>query len=153
MAILSRFLRKDAPSVEESVTDVCSCTGHCTRLRSVARANATLYYANVSNRLLLTGQAGPSAQATPVHLGCCTLPADAPQALGTGSELLQVMSPNRRDVRYGFLFGGSEADAPTRVCRIPPSPIEKLIPNQLVLSLTAHIWALQNCMSFIPKVK
>jgi hypothetical protein len=36
---------------------------------------------------------------------------------------------------------------------IPPSPIEKPIPNQLVLSLTAHTWALQNCMSFIPKMK
>ena len=37
--------------------------------------------------------------------------------------------------------------------KLPPSPIEKLILNQLVLSLTAHTWALQNCMSFIPKMK
>ena len=36
--------------------------------------------------------------------------------------------------------------------KLPPSPIEKLILNQLVLSLTAHTW-LQNCMSFIPKMK
>jgi hypothetical protein len=39
------------------------------------------------------------------------------------------------------------------VCRIPPSPIEKLIPNQSALGLTAGIWALQNCMSLIPKTK
>ncbi len=37
--------------------------------------------------------------------------------------------------------------------KLPPSPIEKLILNQLVLSLTAHTWVLQNCMSFIPKMK
>jgi hypothetical protein len=33
------------------------------------------------------------------------------------------------------LFGAPEADAPTWVCKIPPSPIETLIPNQQVLSL------------------
>jgi hypothetical protein len=63
------------------------------------------------------------------------------------------MSRNRRDVRCGFLVGASEADAPTWVCKIPPSPIEKLIPNQWVLALTARTWALQNCMSLIPKTK
>ena len=31
--------------------------------------------------------------------------------------------------------------------------VEKLIPNQSVLVLTARTWALQNCMSLIPKVK
>jgi len=63
------------------------------------------------------------------------------------------MSRNRRDVRGGFLFGAPEADAPTWVCKIPSSPIEKLIPNQSVLALTARTWALQNCMSLIPKTK
>jgi hypothetical protein len=29
--------------------------------------------------------------------------------------------------------------------------LEKLIPNQSVLALTARTWALQNCMSLIPK--
>ena len=29
----------------------------------------------------------------------------------------------------------------------------KLIPNQSFLALTARIWALQNCMPFIPKTK
>jgi hypothetical protein len=33
------------------------------------------------------------------------------------------------------LFGAAEADAPTWVCKIPPSSIEKLIPNQSVFSL------------------
>jgi hypothetical protein len=32
-------------------------------------------------------------------------------------------------------------------------PIEKLILNQSVLALTARTWALQNCMSLIPKMK
>ena len=31
--------------------------------------------------------------------------------------------------------------------------IEKLIPNQSVLALTALTWAWQNCMSLIPKTK
>jgi hypothetical protein len=31
--------------------------------------------------------------------------------------------------------------------------LEKLIPNQSVLALTARTWALQNCMSLIPKTK
>jgi hypothetical protein len=31
--------------------------------------------------------------------------------------------------------------------------LEKLIPNQSVLALTAHTLALQNCMSLIPKMK
>ena len=35
--------------------------------------------------------------------------------------------------------------------KLPPSPIEKLVPNQSVLGLTARTWALQNCMSLIPK--
>jgi hypothetical protein len=48
------------------------------------------------------------------------------------------MSRNRRDVRCGFLFGAPETDAPTWVCKIPSSPIEKLIPNQSVLALTAR---------------
>jgi hypothetical protein len=61
------------------------------------------------------------------------------------------MSRNRRDVRCGFLFDASEADAPIWMCKSPPSPIEKLIPNQSVLGLTARTWALQNCMSLIPK--
>jgi hypothetical protein len=63
------------------------------------------------------------------------------------------MSCNRRNVRCGFLFGAPEADAPTGVCKIPPSPIEKLIPNLSVLALTARTCALQNCMSLIPKTK
>jgi hypothetical protein len=37
--------------------------------------------------------------------------------------------------------------------QIPPSPIEKLIPNQAVLALTARTCAMQNCMSLIPKTK
>jgi hypothetical protein len=37
--------------------------------------------------------------------------------------------------------------------KLPPSPIEKLVPNQSVLGLTARTWALQNCMSLIPKTK
>jgi hypothetical protein len=52
------------------------------------------------------------------------------------------MSRNRRDVRCGFLFGTPEADAPTWVCKIPPPPIEKLIPDQSVLALTARTWRL-----------
>jgi hypothetical protein len=60
------------------------------------------------------------------------------------------MSRNRPDVRCGFLFGAPEAHAPTWVCKIPPSPIEKLIPNQSVLALTARTFSLQNCMSLIP---
>jgi hypothetical protein len=63
------------------------------------------------------------------------------------------MSRNRRDVRCGFLFGASEAEAPTWICKIPPSPIENLIPNQSVLALTARTWALQDSMSLIPKTK
>jgi hypothetical protein len=63
------------------------------------------------------------------------------------------MSRNRRDVRCGFLLGVPEAEAPTWVCEIPPSPIEKLIPNQSASALTARTWALQNCMSLIPKTK
>jgi hypothetical protein len=51
------------------------------------------------------------------------------------------------------LFGAAEADAPTWVCKIPPSSIEKLIPNQSVLALTARRCALQNYMSLIPKMK
>jgi hypothetical protein len=51
----------------------------------------------------------------------------------------------------GFLFGAPEANTPTWVCEIPPSPIEKLIPNQLVLAFTARTWALQDCMSLISK--
>jgi len=31
--------------------------------------------------------------------------------------------------------------------------LEKLIPNQSVLGLTARTWALQNCMSLIPVTK
>ena len=31
--------------------------------------------------------------------------------------------------------------------------LEKLIPNQSVLALTVHTWALQNCMSLIRKTK
>jgi hypothetical protein len=95
VAILSRFLRKDAPSVEESVTDVCSCIspGHCTRLRSVASANATLYYANASNRLLLTGQASPSAQATPVPLGLLYVAGRCPLALGTEQRTFASHEP------------------------------------------------------------
>jgi len=63
------------------------------------------------------------------------------------------MSRNRRDVRCGFLFGTPEADAPTWVCKIPPSPIEKLIPDQSVLAFTARTGLLQNCMSLIPRTK
>jgi hypothetical protein len=63
------------------------------------------------------------------------------------------MSRNRRDVRCGFLFGAPEADAPTWICKIPASPIEKLIPNHSVLALTARTWALQNYMSLIPKTE
>jgi hypothetical protein len=61
------------------------------------------------------------------------------------------MSRNRRDIRCGFLFDASEADAPIWICKNPASPIEKLIPNQSVLALTARTWALQNCTSLIPK--
>jgi hypothetical protein len=50
------------------------------------------------------------------------------------SSELASMSRNRRNVRCGFLFGTPEADAPTWVCKIPTSPIEKLIPNQSVLA-------------------
>jgi len=32
------------------------------------------------------------------------------------------------------LFGAAEANAPIWVCKIPPSSIEKLIPNQAVLA-------------------
>jgi hypothetical protein len=63
------------------------------------------------------------------------------------------MSRNRRDVRCGFLFGAPETDAPTMFCKTPTSPIEKLIPNQSVLALTARSWAFQNCMSLIPRTK
>jgi hypothetical protein len=45
------------------------------------------------------------------------------------------MSRNRRDVRCGFLFGAPEADAPTWICKMPPSPIEKPIPNHFGFSL------------------
>jgi hypothetical protein len=55
--------------------------------------------------------------------------------------------------RSGSLFGAPEADAPTWVCKIPPPPIRKLIPNQSVLALTARTWVLQNCMSLIPRTK
>jgi len=63
------------------------------------------------------------------------------------------MSRNRRDVRCGFSFGAPEADAPTWFCKIPPSPIEKLIPSHPVLALTGRNWALHNCMSLIPNTK
>jgi hypothetical protein len=42
---------------------------------------------------------------------------------------------------------------PTWVCKIPPSPIEKVIPDQSVLALTARPWASHNSMSLIPKKK
>jgi hypothetical protein len=45
---------------------------------------------------------------------------------------------NRRAVRCGFLFGASEADAPSSVCKIPPSQIENLISNQSVSDVTAR---------------
>ena len=63
------------------------------------------------------------------------------------------MSRNRSDDRCGFLFGAPDADAPTWVSNIPPSPIEKLIPNQSALGLTALKCALKSCMSLIPKTK
>jgi hypothetical protein len=31
--------------------------------------------------------------------------------------------------------------------------LEKLLPNQLLLALTARTWSLQNCRSLIPKTK
>jgi hypothetical protein len=54
-----------------------------------------------------------------------------------------------------FLFGAPEADAPTRPQNscFADREIEKLIPNQSVLALMAHTWALQNCMSLIQKTK
>jgi hypothetical protein len=83
-----------------------------------------------------------------------------PRSLGVGvarcrplPRALQAMSAIGTTFGYGFLFGAAEADAPTWVCKIPPSSIEKLIPNQSVLALTARTWALQNCMSLIPKTK
>ena len=42
---------------------------------------------------------------------------------------------------------------PTWICKTPPSPIEKLIPNQSDLALTARTWTLQNCMSLNRKTK
>jgi hypothetical protein len=51
---------------------------------------------------------------------------------------LQAMSRNQRDVRCGFLFGAFRSGRSDQVCKIPPSPIEKLIPNQSVLALTAR---------------
>jgi hypothetical protein len=50
-------------------------------------------------------------------------------------------------------LGDREADVPSWVCKLTPSPIEKTDPNQSVLGLTARTWALQNCMSLIPKTK
>jgi hypothetical protein len=52
-----------------------------------------------------------------------------------------------------FFVRRSRSGRPTWVCKIPPLPIEKLILNQSVLALTARTWALQNCMSLIPKMK
>jgi hypothetical protein len=71
----------------------------------------------------------------------------------TWSSEQQAMSRNRRDVRCGFLFGALEADVPNWSAEFLTSPIEKLIPNQSVLALTARVWALQNRMSHIPKIK
>ena len=54
-----------------------------------------------------------------------------------------------------FLFGGPSPHwliGRTWVCKIP-AQIEKLIPNPSVLALTARTWALQNCISLIPKTK
>ena len=45
----------------------------------------------------------------------------------------------------------SETMTRTWACRIPPSPIEKLIPYQSVLALTDRTWAFQNRMPLIPK--
>jgi len=82
-----------------------------------------------------------------------------PRSLGVGvarcrplPRALQAMSRGTT-FGYGFLFGAAEADAPTWVCKIPPSSIEKLIPNQSVLALTARPCALQHYMSLIPKTK
>ena len=68
------------------------------------------------------------------------------------------MDSNARSEIKGFAWrilkpGRAEADAPTWVCKIPPSPIEKLIPNPSVFALTAGTLALQNSMSLIPKTK
>jgi hypothetical protein len=41
--------------------------------------------------------------------------------------------------------------APTDSVKFFLRPFEKLIPNQSVLDLTARTYALQNCMSLIPK--
>ena len=83
-----------------------------------------------------------------------------PRSLGVGvarcrplPRALQAMSRNRHDVRLWILVRRCRADAPTCVCKIPPSSIEKLIPNQSVLALTAPTWTLQNCMLLIPKTK
>jgi hypothetical protein len=59
------------------------------------------------------------------------------------------MSRNRRDVRVALC----SALQSRRTDLVPPSSIENLIPNQSVLALTARTWALQNCMSLIPKTK
>src|SRR5260370_39149406 len=63
------------------------------------------------------------------------------------------MRRHRGDVGCGFLFGAPEADAPTLFCKTPTSPIEKLIPNNWILALTARTWAFQNCMSLIRRTK
>jgi hypothetical protein len=68
----------------------------------------------------------------------------------TWSSEQRAMSRNRRDVRCGFLFGALEADVPNWSGEFLTSPIDKLIPNQSVLALTARTWALQNCKSLIP---
>jgi hypothetical protein len=52
-----------------------------------------------------------------------------------------------------WLVRRSRSGRTTWVYKIPPSPIEKLIPNQSVLALTARTWALQNYMSLIPKTE
>ena len=61
------------------------------------------------------------------------------------------MTRNRHDGRLWILFGAAEADAPTWVCKIPPSSIEKTDSQPVGFSLNGTHLALQNCMSLICK--
>ncbi len=41
----------------------------------------------------------------------------------------------------------------TWICKFLPRPIENLLPNLLLLALTARTWPFQDCMLLIPKTK
>ena len=61
---------------------------------------------------------------------------------------LQAMSRNQHDVRLWIFVRRLQKRTHRR-----RSSIEKLIPNQSILALTARACALQHYMSFIPKMK